>query len=133
MQGRQVELEEPQLALRGCGPHLLFDLCHRRARACFTPAGEVDRRAARVELLCSVEADTRAECRWGGVWGVWRTRKLDSLLCSGDDDGFTRQVWYVAHWVVGHGRVRTHDNYDEMGSPRVCVRLAPNQGQKKGL
>ena len=35
-----------------------------------------------------------------------RREYLDSLLCSGDDDDFTRQVWDVAHWVVGHGRVR---------------------------
>ena len=62
VQRRQVELEESQLALRGRGPHLPFDRRNRRLRTRVAPAGEVDRRATRVELLCGVEADARAVC-----------------------------------------------------------------------
>jgi hypothetical protein len=43
---------------------------------------------------------------------------MNSLLCSGDDDDFTRQVWDVARWVIGHGRVRL----------RVYVALAHKEG-----
>ena len=62
MQRRQIELEEPQPALRWRDPYLPFDLRHRRMSARLAPAGQVDRRAARVELLRGVEADARAVC-----------------------------------------------------------------------
>ena len=105
MQRCQVELEEPQLALRGRGPHALFDLGHRRVCTPRAPAGEVDRRAARIQMLCGVEADAGAVCVgwWEYGWGLWM---VNSLLGSGDDDNFPSQVRDIARWVVGHGRVR---------------------------